>query len=199
MSEKEGSTKERILLATITCIERDGVEATGIREIAREAQVNSAAINYHFQSKEKLISLALERTLERAFGEVMSGFDELVEKGLGVRDALQALLEELLANATRYPRIAYAHLRDALVNHRYDGAAVRRLNTFLAELAPKVAPAAPHLTGDELRVALSQIWAALFLLAMMPKLFDPFVSLDFGDEERRRAWVRQMLKLLFPE
>ncbi|AKQ67240.1 Transcriptional regulator, TetR family [Myxococcus hansupus] len=197
MSTKEQEARERILRATIVCIGRDGLDATGIREIAREAQVNSAAISYYFRSKEKLVSLALEQTLDQAFGNVLEDFDRLRLEGLGIREAFEALLEDLLSNSLRYPYIAHAHFHDALAHQRYDGTAIQRLNGFLAEFAGRLAPAVPHLPENRLRMALTQVWSSLSLLSMMPRLFDQFILLDFGTLDTRRAWVQQSSRLLF--
>lgn len=197
MGNEEQSARDRIIRATIACIERDGLDATGIREIAREAQVNSAAISYYFRSKEKLISLAIEQTLDQAFGNVLADFDKLRADGVGVREAFETVLEDIVGNTTHYPRIVHAHFREALVHQRYEGMAIQRLNTFLGELAPKLAPAAPHLTQEELRMALSQVWSSLILLSMMPRLFDQFILLDFRTLETRRAWVKQASRRLF--
>lgn len=197
MGTKEQEARERILRATIVCIGRDGLDATGIREIAREAQVNSAAISYYFRSKEKLVALALEQTLDQAFGNVLEDFDRLRLEGLGVREAFEALLEDLLSNSLRYPYIAHAHFHDALAHQRYDGTAIQRLNAFLAEFAGRLAPAVPHLPENRLRMALTQVWSSLSLLSMMPRLFDQFILLDFGTLDTRRAWVQQSSRLLF--
>lgn len=194
MAEKNPTVRARILLAAVTCIERAGLEATGIREIAREAGVNSAAINYYFGSKERLIAQALESTLDQAFGEVLTDFDSQRVSGLEVLPALAKVLEDYLVHSTRYPRIAHAHLHDALVKQSYEGPAVKRLNAFLEELTLRVAPAAPHLSAEELRITLSQIWAALLTLGMLPGLFHAFLPLDFTQEANRRAWVQRLLK-----
>jgi AcrR family transcriptional regulator len=76
------------VLAALTCIERDGIEATGIREIAREAGVNSAAINYYFQSKDKLLAIALERSLEQLF--------ERLQPAARPRACVRGLIKQLL-------------------------------------------------------------------------------------------------------
>lgn len=199
MQSEDQGARERILRATIVCLERDGVDATGIREIAREAQVNSAAISYYFRSKERLIALAIEQTLDQAFGHVLTDFDKLRAEGLGIREAFEVLLQDLLGNTTRYPRIAHAHFREVLVQQRYDGVAIQRLNAFLGELAPRLAPAAPHLTEHALRLALTQVWSSLLLLGMMPRLFDQFLLLDFATLETRRAWAKQASRMLFRE
>ena len=46
MEEKDDPAKSKIIAATIDCIEREGIQTLTIRKIAREAGVNSAAINY---------------------------------------------------------------------------------------------------------------------------------------------------------
>jgi AcrR family transcriptional regulator len=194
MAEKNPTVRARILVAAVTCIERAGLEATGIREIAREAGVNSAAINYYFGSKERLIAQALESTLDQAFGEVLADFETQRERGLEILAALAKVLEDYLVHATQFPRIAHAHLHDALVKQSYGGLAVKRLNAFLGELAPRIAPATPHLSAEELRITLAQLWAAILMLGMLPGLFHAFLPLDFTREEDRRAWVQRLLK-----
>jgi AcrR family transcriptional regulator len=57
------TTKERILDAAVTILGRDGLQALTTRAIAREASVNQALINYHFQTKDNLL-LELSHSLE---------------------------------------------------------------------------------------------------------------------------------------
>lgn len=196
VAKDELPPQDRIVMAAITCIERDGIEATGIREIAREAGVNSAAINYYFRSKDNLLALALERTLEQAFGEVLKDLERLMAEGRPAQEALVEVLEEYLVHVARYPRIAYAHMREALVNQRYDTPAVKQLNAFLAELAGRLAPALPHLSDAELRIALSQVWAVLMMQSIAPQLFTPFSRVDLDQPKHRRAFVKLLLERL---
>lgn len=62
-------TKARILEAAFQRLAREGYASLSVREIARDAGVNYALINYHFQSKEKLVIAVLDeanrRLLER--------------------------------------------------------------------------------------------------------------------------------------
>lgn len=62
-------TKARILEAAFQRLAREGYAALSIREIARDAGVNYALINYHFESKDKLVIAVLDeanrRLLER--------------------------------------------------------------------------------------------------------------------------------------
>jgi AcrR family transcriptional regulator len=57
-------TKSRILDAAENLFGRHGFDATSLRDITAEAQVNLAAVNYHFQSKDSLIDAVIQRRIE---------------------------------------------------------------------------------------------------------------------------------------
>ena len=184
---------DRILAAALTCMERDGIEATGIRDIAREAGVNSAAINYYFRSKDNLIRLALERSLENAFDGTIADLDRLRAEGLTARVALERVMDDYVHHLGDYPRLAYAHLRDALVNQRYDGEAVRRSNAFLEQLLVRLAPDERDAErARELRLLLAQAWGSLLLIGVLPRIFDGFLPLDFSDPALRARYVSRL-------
>lgn len=55
-------TKTRILDAAEKLFGENGFDGTSLRDITTEADVNLAAVNYHFQSKESLIEAAIMRS-----------------------------------------------------------------------------------------------------------------------------------------
>ncbi len=55
-------TKTRILDAAEKLFGERGFDATSLRDITTEADVNLAAVNYHFQSKESLIEAVIMRS-----------------------------------------------------------------------------------------------------------------------------------------
>ena len=57
------NTKDRILDTAERLFARDGFEATSLRAITAEANVNLAAVNYHFQSKEALVQAVIGRRM----------------------------------------------------------------------------------------------------------------------------------------
>tara|TARA_R110000868_G_scaffold117600_3_gene312230 strand:- start:25474 stop:26106 length:633 start_codon:yes stop_codon:yes gene_type:complete len=63
MSENE--TKQKILSVATELFSRHGFEGASIREIAREAGVNLAAVNYHFQNKLNLYYKVMDSNCER--------------------------------------------------------------------------------------------------------------------------------------
>ena len=55
-----GETKPRILDAAFRALATGGYAALSMREIARDAGVNHALINYHFRSKDQLVIAVLD-------------------------------------------------------------------------------------------------------------------------------------------
>lgn len=73
------NTKIRILDTAERLFAQHGIEATSLRMITAEAEVNLAAVNYHFQSKEALMHAVIARRL-----------DPINQKRLAALDALEA-------------------------------------------------------------------------------------------------------------
>src|SRR5713226_6298792 len=57
-------TKTRILDTAEKLFGHKGFETTSLRDITNEAEVNLAAVNYHFQSKDSLIDAVIQRRIE---------------------------------------------------------------------------------------------------------------------------------------
>ena len=65
------ATRSKIIKAAIRIFAEDGYEGASIRHIVARADVNQAAINYHFGGKEGLYRAVLKSALEALLqGEV---------------------------------------------------------------------------------------------------------------------------------
>jgi len=65
MNTSQFSTKQRILGAAETLFAQYGFEKASLRQVTAAANVNLAAVNYHFGSKENLIEEVFRRRLDR--------------------------------------------------------------------------------------------------------------------------------------
>lgn len=63
--EPRGDTKGRILDAAYQRLAREGYGALSMREIAKDAGVNHALINYHFRTKDQLVIAVLDAVNQR--------------------------------------------------------------------------------------------------------------------------------------
>jgi len=69
--EKDTSTEEKIKEAARIVFTKKGYAATRTRDIAEEAGLNLALLNYYFRSKEKLFHIVMEEKFEQFFGIIV--------------------------------------------------------------------------------------------------------------------------------
>jgi AcrR family transcriptional regulator len=171
-SPPTSTPQERIVLATIECLERSGVTGTTVRRITEAAGVNVASINYYFGSKQALLDAALAQTLNEALPKALIEATDMVSKhGGNIETGIRDFFRGHLINAFAYPRIAVAHLRDALLEQDYSGTAVMATRDFMDGFYRLVSPAMLQRTEPERRTAVLHVWATVFNLAMLPQLF----------------------------
>ena len=98
-------TKEKILKAAEILFLKKGYKATTIRNIAHEAQVNVALINYHFQSKENLYKELISSKVALLYILLDSILDDPLLKG---NEKLERFIDgyaELLMTNSILPRL----------------------------------------------------------------------------------------------
>jgi hypothetical protein len=134
-----------------------------------------------------------ELTLRAGFSDFLADLDALTKGGLSLRRAFPQLVEQLVADMLGYPRIAYAHLRDVIVDQDYRSAVAKEVNRFLEQLLPRIAPLAPRMDTARQRVTLGQIWSNLLFLGLAPRLLAPFTALDLSSADDRRKYVQALL------
>jgi len=196
MSNEDASVQSKIVEATIECIEREGIQAVTIRKIAKLAGVNSAAINYYFRSKERLVEEVKRQTVEHVFED----WREIInDENRSVRERLFLLFTDYMEGAIMYPGISKAHMWEPMMDNNYDSLFVRLLNGFLEELTRKVALELRR-EPDELKLAVIHMFSGLSMAVLMPDLYQRFYDgRSFKEAKVRRALIEHVLKLYFDE
>lgn len=189
MSSEE--VKGKIILATINCIEQNGVQAVTIRKIAEMAKVNVAAVNYHFGSKENLVKLALDQTLKEAF---VVNVDDHFDGNRDISGALEDYFQTTLEGAINYPGITKAHLYDPFINNNYNGTFVEKFKIFLEDLQSRIKPLFPDKSEGDIMIIVIQMFSAIFLPGILPGLFNKFPEMDFTDPQKREKYITLLLE-----
>lgn len=117
-NERMNETKERILATAERLFARQGIEATSLRQITAEAEVNLAAVNYHFQSKDELVRQVYVRRIRpmnaarlEKLGRVTPGdldglleafFEPVIDMALGM-DGGQYMVAQFLGRVYTEP------------------------------------------------------------------------------------------------
>src|SRR6187401_3762191 len=164
------ATKARILDAAETLFMEHGFEATSLRAITAAADVNLAAVNYHFGSKEELFQSVLTRRLDpmnQRRLELLTRFEaESAPGSLPCERILAALFIPALALARDPQRGGSNFLR--LLGRAYADPAPfirqflsQQYGPMIARFKDAFARALPHLPRKELSWRLHFIMGAL--------------------------------------
>jgi AcrR family transcriptional regulator len=175
-------TKTRILDAAEKLFGEKGFDATSLRDITKEADVNLAAVNYHFQSKESLI----EATIMRGAGPLNQQRMDMLEAA-GPKPTIEQIIEAFVGPileqdfepmAPLMARVlASPEIMERVFKHHIE-ALSRRFVDALAAALPEISPA-------------ERMWRLHFLAGSMahtvtrgPMLRDRFRGvLDFKDRK----------------
>ena len=126
---RSADTRVRILDAAETLFADRGLEATSMRSLTTLAQVNLAAVNYHFGSKEGLIVAVYARRLGPVNQERLVQLDALERKGgkPSVEDVLVAYIAPVM-------RLIHDQHRGGEIFMRLLGRALYEPGAYLAQL-----------------------------------------------------------------
>ncbi|ALN58260.1 MULTISPECIES: TetR/AcrR family transcriptional regulator [Lysobacter] len=168
------STKDRILGAAEELFAQFGFTGTSLRQVTSRADVNIAAVNYHFGSKENLVNEVFRRRMDEMTAQRLSALKAaLAERPGELEPILAAFVEPALALAqdrngggafVRVIARAYAEKNDSLRKFLSD-----HYGHVLREFAKAIATAVPGLSKEEL------YWRLDFLAGSLT-----YAMADFG-------------------
>lgn len=191
MTEEQKITPEmRIIQAAIECIERFGLQDATNRRIAEIAEVNVAAINYYFRSKQNLIDQCMNITLDNAF----DWEDLLPLPGDTPQEWCVEILVDLTKGSLNYPGLTRAHFQGLMLDGDYDSIAARRMADFMGEWATELKKRGITLPEAELHTAVSQLGFAFISAIMVPNFFQRPFGLSLEEESVMRTFYGDLVK-----
>ncbi|HQY49365.1 MAG TPA: TetR/AcrR family transcriptional regulator [Thermomonas sp.] len=100
MSLQHFSTKDRILHAAEDLFAQQGFASTSLRQVTSRADVNIAAVNYHFGSKDNLINEVFRRRMDEMSAQRIAALQQAIDTVPGkLEPILAAFVEPALAMA----------------------------------------------------------------------------------------------------
>lgn len=166
MATTHFSTKDRILGAAEELFAQFGFSGTSLRQVTSRADVNIAAVNYHFGSKENLVNEVFRRRMDDMTAHRLQALKAAVEQHPGeLEPILAAFVEPALALAqdrhgggafVRVVARAYAEKNDSLRKFLSD-----HYGHVLREFARAIGACMPGLSKEELYWRLDFLAGAL--------------------------------------
>lgn len=155
MASTQFSTKDRILGAAEELFALNGFSGTSLRQVTTRADVNIAAVNYHFGSKENLVNEVFRRRMDDMSAARLSRLAQARSATPGELEAvLAAFVEPALALAQdrngggafiRVIARAYAEKNDGLRQFLSE-----QYGHVLREFARAIAECCPDLSKEQL-------------------------------------------------
>ena len=183
MAEKT-TTKQLILEAVVTCIEKYGIDKLTTRKIAEEAGTNIASINYHFRSKDELVAETLSMTIKHMMEDVYVAMDDTQGP---FEKKLEDVFFYLLDGCLRFPGISTAHLYKAISEKQYDSIGARAIRDVFERLVEKAVKEYPDRDADEIRLRLSQIMASIMFSMLAPNFLSVAKKFQLTSPENARS------------
>jgi AcrR family transcriptional regulator len=183
---EEMSVRDRIIATTLGLIEKEGVHGLTTRTIAREANVNIAAINYYFSSKQRLIEETLQSALDHMFSDTSGIF---AQAGSSTDDILKNVMFYFLQGSLMYPGIIKAMLHEPINNNNYEVAIVQQITEFIRGLVSQTEQA---MEADEsaIRERIMQIFSVSIMVALLPNTFKTILGDDFIDNiDKQKKYI----------
>ena len=196
------STQQKILDSAERLFGEYGIGATSLRSIIADADVNIAAIHYHFGSKDELVREVFGRRINEVNEVRLSNLQVLREKYSGSSVPVEELFRAFLAPAVALTRdesrggLSFARL--VARAHAETDAAVQavlfsELKTVLEQYLGELEKSATHLTLNERRMRMLFAAGAMvqtMLLPLRPDFMEHFFEGDLSQESMIENLVR---------
>ncbi len=190
LSAPAQTTKDRILDAAELLFADRGFDGTSLRMITSEANVNLAAVNYHFQSKEALLHAIYDRRagpINRRRMELLDAIEAsgefVVER---ILDAFVRPVFELGVEVGHVPRLMMRLLyveTEGMFQHVFE----RHFRPVLLRFGVALRRAAPHLSEQEM------MWRVQFFIGSFAHVMAGGRVLKFVLKDEREASPRDLI------
>jgi AcrR family transcriptional regulator len=158
------ATKEKILDTAERLIASQGFAATSLRQIISEAQVNLAAVHYHFGSKEELLDQLILRKVTRVNEEREALLDRFEREAGGgpvpVDKILVAFFQPMIEAGCRNPQFVRVMGR-LIAEGLIPSIAEKHFQPTITRFIDALRRALPHLAEAEL------FWRVQFMFGAM--------------------------------
>lgn len=184
---KVSEVKERIIDVTISLIQISSGNAATIttRDIAEKAEVGNGLINYHFQTKENLIAICVQRII----GQVVNGFKPNLNHIQNPQERMTYAASEIFEFLFANPAIS----RISILNDFTD--AVKDSNTV------KTQQSICHVLGGDINDTDKQFFSFALVSSMQAAFLanqcgDTMIGCTLDTAESRKAFIAKLVNIL---
>lgn len=191
--ESKNTTRERILQATLGIIGSEGVQNVTTRKIAAAADVNIAAINYHFGSKDNVINEALKILINK----FVRSYDYLDDFTVSPEQRLKNFLMSFADAALEYPDVFRNFINQAMNSNHESFEYIEFMKKIGLEKLKLILREITQIQDDDiLLMKIFQMFSSLEFPVLLGNQMESFSKFDYNDKEYRYKYVELLLKSL---
>lgn len=183
------ANKEKILGVVLKYISENETHQITIREIARLAGVNSAAISYYFGSKDNLIQEACKHYYD--LGNKI--FEEIEANDGEPRDKLKRFFMNYTNHMFKFPGFLKAQISQYINETQIQNDVVAWLQSNCKILSDCIGKATKETNPEILYFKAIQLLSNIVYPFLLNKYSCAFGGLNFGDEAVRSKYIDTML------
>lgn len=186
----KSSAKERILDATLNIISKEGFNKVTIRKIAAAANVNIAAVNYYFGSKDCAVNEALKKTAVK----IEHSFIYLKDENSAPRQRLENFMNSYINASLAYHDIIRSFIGNTIINYpAKDEYTLFFKNEALILLKNNLKLLLPQKDKETLDFIAFQLMSSIIFPVIIKGLPCKVMDINFYDEEIRKSYVSTFL------
>ncbi|MEG0297307.1 MAG: TetR/AcrR family transcriptional regulator [Clostridium sp.] len=190
------STRDKILDATLSLIRNEGFNNITIRKIADLADVNIAAVNYHFGSKDKVINEAMKILAKK----VTACFKELDKKEIPPKERLRLFLVGYAENTLEYSEVFKILINESISNNNANGDYVKFLGEMgVSKISIVLRECGVTCEENVLVMKVIQMIGTLAFPILLGNHMNEMVGVDYTDNKTREIYIDFVLKSLISE
>lgn len=188
MVKNKSGAREKIMDATTQLIKEHGdMSKITIRDIALQSEVGVGLINYHFQTKEKLIDLCILRMISQFIREIEGLYHRLEMDPI---DKLKHVFKVKCAFVAENPGISkismLLDLSSGDTGDNTDQAAGVHLRVLKEIFGDEK-------TDDELFIMLHILMSGIQVAFLRSKVFKAHTGIDFFDHKQRERFIHMLI------
>ena len=179
----ESETRERIIQATIELLEEEAnVEKITVRGVAQRANVGIGLINYHFHTRDNLLSIAIGSVMAKMATDL--GENETIDNE-DPSSRIRTMLKSLYSFAEKHEKLIQFLLTHGIVNGDMDAALY---------LVPMLREVFGNRKDEmQLRIIALQILLPIQVASINPPAFYRFAGVDLHQVKQREIYIDTLI------
>ena len=189
MVESNLNTRHRIIMAALAVIGEQGTDHITTRVIAKYANVNHAAINYYFESKEDLI----EKTLQYFQLGLQDIFKILHYLGLTARERLFRFSKNFIQYNSKYPGVEHHILSRLITRSETDRNVTELMKSNLKSIAIVLEEISNRDGEMVLRFKALSFFSSLVYPLLLNRYALAVMGADNGDNQTTQDYINVLI------